>query len=597
MADAPGIAPPTLWEARFRAVRTSLPEWARDAPDRCLYVSNRTGTFELYAWDRALDTHRQVTDRANGTVHGALEPDGTGLWWFADTDGDEFGTWLRQPFEGGGDEPAVPGLAASYPAGLALGRRAVAVGRSSDEGSDIVLRRGDGPPATVYTHAEQASVAALSRDETLLAISHSEHGDAMKPALRVLRVADGAVVAELWDGPGKGLDAVEFSPIEGDSRLLVIEERDGRRRPRLWDPRTGAETPVEDGLRGEIDADWYADGTALLLRHDVDARSELYRYDLATRSLERLDTPPGTVTDATVRPGGAVEFAWSDAASPPELRVAGGGRVLPATGLPAPPSVPVEDVRATGPGGSVHALLARPAANPPYAAVFLVHGGPMYHDTDSFAADRAAYVDAGFAVVQVNYRGSTGYGSAWQDAMTGRPGLTELEDVAAIRTRLVADGVVDPARLALAGGSWGGYLTLLGLGTQPGDWAVGVAAVPVADYVASYEEEMEALRAIDRALFGGAPDQVPERYRDGSPITYVEAVRAPVLVVAGENDPRCPIGQVENYLTRLGQLGKPYEVYRFDAGHGSLVVEERIRQMAAELDFVCRHLQPSRPAS
>src|ERR671933_885757 len=101
---------------------------------------------------------------------------------------------------------------------------------------------------------------------------------------------------------------------------------------------------------------------------------------------------------------------------------------------------------------------------------------------------------------------------------------------------------------------------------------------------------MEGLRAYDRALFGGSPEEVRDLYVRSSPITYAEAVAAPVLVVAGANDPRCPIRQIDNYLERLEQLGKPHEVYRFDAGHGSLVVEERIRQMAAEMSFAMRTL-------
>ncbi|TDB87837.1 prolyl oligopeptidase family serine peptidase, partial [Actinomadura sp. 7K534] len=138
--------------------------------------------------------------------------------------------------------------------------------------------------------------------------------------------------------------------------------------------------------------------------------------------------------------------------------------------------------------------------------------------------------------------------------------------------------------------SWGGFLTLLGLGTRPDDWSVGVAAVPVADYVAAYEDEMEGLQAFDRSLFGGSPDEVPDRYRESSPITYVSEVKAPVLVLAGENDPRCPIRQIDNYLARLDEMGHPHEVYRYDAGHGSLVVEERITQMAAEIGFARKHL-------
>src|SRR5205085_6731675 len=137
---------------------------------------------------------------------------------------------------------------------------------------------------------------------------------------------------------------------------------------------------------------------------------------------------------------------------------------------------------------------------------------------------------------------------------------------------------------------WGGYLTLLGLGTQPDVWAVGLAAVPVADYVTAYNDEMEGLKALDRTLLGGTPEEVPERFRASSPLTYVDEVRAPVYISAGVDDPRCPIRQVENYVQRLEQRGHPHEVYRYDAGHGSLVVEERIKQVRLELDFAQRYV-------
>jgi dipeptidyl aminopeptidase/acylaminoacyl peptidase len=116
--------------------------------------------------------------------------------------------------------------------------------------------------------------------------------------------------------------------------------------------------------------------------------------------------------------------------------------------------------------------------------------------------------------------------------------------------------------------------------------------VPVADYLAAYEDEMEGLRAYDRALFGGSPVEVRDVYVRSSPITYVDAVRAPVLVVAGANDPRCPIRQIDNYLGELDRLGKPHEVYRFDAGHGSLVIEETIRQVEVALSFALRNVRP-----
>ncbi|MFB9511961.1 S9 family peptidase [Streptomyces purpureus] len=590
------------WEKRFRAPRVSLPEWAEDAPDRSLFVSNATGTYELYAWDRATGGRRQVTDRPNGTTDGTLSPDGEWIWWFSDTDGDEFGVWMKQPFGGGDDVPAVPGLAASYPAGLAIGRDGtVVIGRSTDEeGSTIHVARAGQEPAEIYRHRESAGVGDLSHDGTLIAVEHTEHGDAMHSALRVVR-ADSSVVAELDDTKGGqeelGLAVLGFAPVDGDTRLLVGHQRRGRWEPMLWDVGTGEETDLALGLSGDVSAEWYPDGTGLLIVHSYEARSEMFRYDIATRALVRVDTPAGSVTDATARPDGTVEYLWSSAAHPPVVRSTAGGVVLDAPGMAAPGSVPVEDVWVEGPGGRIHALVQKPAAGEgPYPTVFEIHGGPTWHDSDAFAAGPAAWVDHGFAVVRVNYRGSTGYGREWTDALKHRVGLIELEDIAAVREWAVASGLADPARLVLAGGSWGGYLTLLGLGTQPDDWSLGLAAVPVADYVTAYHDEMEALKAMDRTLLGGTPEEVPERFEASSPLTYVDAVKAPVYISAGVNDPRCPIRQVENYVDRLAARGAVHEVYRYDAGHGSLVVDERIKQVRLELDFALRQLRQLRQA-
>lgn len=584
------------WEKRFRAPRVGLPEWAQDAPDRGLFVSNVTGTFELYAWDRVTGERRQVTDRPNGTSEGTLSPDGAWVWWFRDSDGDEFGVWVRQPFGGGADEEAAPGLEPSYPAGLALGKDGTAVvGRSTDEeGTTIHVVRPGAAPVEIYRHAESGGVGDLSEDGTLIVIEHTEHGDAMHSALRVV-APDGSTVAELDDTRGGqeelGLECLGFAPVHGDSRLLVAHQRRGRWEPMVWDVATGEETALAIDLPGDVAAEWYPDGSALLVVHSYQARSEIFRYEPADGTLTRLETPAGSVSGATARPDGTVEFLWSSAAQPPVVRSTTGATVLEAPGFKAPGSLPVEDAWVEGPGGLVHALVQRPATGQgPFPTVFEIHGGPTWHDSDAFAGGPAAWLDHGFAVVRVNYRGSTGYGREWTDALKHRVGLIELEDIAAVREWAVTSGLADPAKLVLSGGSWGGFLTLLGVGTQPDAWAVGLAAVPVADYVTAYHDEMEALKALDRTLFGGSPQEVPERYEASSPITYVGQVKAPVYISAGVNDPRCPIRQIDNYVERLEGLGKTHEVYRYDAGHGSLVVEERIKQLRLELDFARRHL-------
>ncbi|XQE87830.1 prolyl oligopeptidase family serine peptidase [Streptomyces microflavus] len=601
MSESENVSTMPEWEQRFRAPRVSLPDWAEDAPDRSLFVSNATGTYELYAWDRASGQQRQVTDRPNGTTDGVLTPDGEAIWWFSDTDGDEFGVWMRQPFGGGEDEPAAPGLAPSYPAGLAIGRDGSAViGRSTDEdGTTVHLVRpaggagSGGESVEIYRHRESAGVGDLSHDGTLIALEHTEHGDAMHSALRVVR-PDGSTVAELDDTEGGtkelGLAVLGFAPVAGDTRLLVGHQRRGRWEPMIWDPVAGTETALPVDLPGDVGAEWYPDGSALLIEHSFEARSELWRYEPGASDPVRVETPAGTVSGATARPDGTVEYLWSSAAQPPVVRSTSGAVVLDPPGAKAPASVAVEDAWVEGPGGRIHALVQKPAGDGPFPTVFEIHGGPTWHDSDAFASGPAAWVDHGFAVVRVNYRGSTGYGRAWTDALKHRVGLIELEDIAAVRDWSVKSGLADPQRLVLAGGSWGGYLTLLGLGTQPDAWALGLAAVPVADYVTAYHDEMEALKAMDRTLLGGTPEEVPERFEASSPLTYVDAVRAPVYISAGVNDPRCPIRQVENYVDRLAARGAVHEVYRYDAGHGSLVVEERIKQVRLELEFALKHL-------
>src|SRR3954451_2934023 len=270
-AEATALSPEVTarWQARFRAPRVSLPQWAQDAPHRNLYSSDVSGVVEQYAWDRETGERRQVTDRPNGTLMSTLSPDGETIWWFADTDGDEFGVWQTQPFAGGPDRVAVPEVGPAYPAGLEVGDSLVAIGRSTDDGSELWLGPAGGTPRVVYRHEDPASVDALTLDDELLVISHSEHGDPRYPALRVLRTQDTsleepAVVAEKWDGEGRGLHALQFAPLPGDRRLLVGHERRGREELLVWDVATDTETEVVLDLPGDVTAGWYPDGSALL---------------------------------------------------------------------------------------------------------------------------------------------------------------------------------------------------------------------------------------------------------------------------------------------------------------------------------------------
>nr|MDQ6928543.1 prolyl oligopeptidase family serine peptidase [Actinomycetota bacterium] len=395
-----------------------------------------------------------------------------------------------------------------------------------------------------------------------------------------------------WDGPDLGLSVAGWSPVAGDQRLALVHEREGHDRPAVWDLTTGARRDLPIDLPGDVSvADWWPDASALLLLHEHEGRDQLLRLDLGTEALSPVDHQPGSIAGVAVRPDGEVWFQITSGASPPTVLSVTGDVVCAPDGELAPAGVAFRSWHFNNDvGQDIHGFMATPPGSGPFPTVMLVHGGPTWAYTDSFMSDVQAWVDHGFAVAMVNYRGSTGYGIAFRDALIGDPGFPEVVDVIAGLDDLVAQGVADPARAVISGGSWGGYITLLALGCAPERWAAGVAAVPVADYVTAYKDEAPMLQSFDRSLFGGDPDEVGALYEERSPLTYVDDVRAPVLILAGDNDSRCPIQQVLNYVAALEARDHPVEVYRFDAGHGSMVIDERVRQMRAELDFVLARL-------
>lgn len=589
------------WRRRFRAARVTLPAWAVDAPHLTAYSTNASGVWQIHSWDLESDRHTPLTDKPTGVLGGQPLPDGSGVVWFDDHDGDEVGRYMVTPFHGGPATPLTPTISTGWSAGVSLRGRTVAVGIS--DGSAFTIFAGDrASPEPVYRHRYPASVGGLSSDAALLAVSHTEHGDTLHPALRIVDPTTGEWLADAVDGPGNSTIPAGWSPVPGDGRLALLADASGRLRPQVWTPATGERIALDLDLPGEVwVADWWPDASALLLGHDHLGRTELYRYDLEEGHTSRLPIGPGNVRAARVRPDGALWYAFTSSSQPTQVRTRqtdDDRPLLVPPGEPAPPGIAYTSVHyPNGEGGEVHAFLATPPSPGPHPLVVEVHGGPQAQSDDSFDPHVQAWVDHGFAVLLPNYRGSTGYGKQWEDALQGDPGRPELVDVRAGRDYLVAQGAVDPERVVLAGASWGGYLALQGIGTQPDAWSAAVAVVPVADYLTAYTDEAPALQEFDRSLFGGTPEDLPELYRERSPLTHIDRVRAPVIIITGRNDTRCPIRQVDRYVAALAERGIPHAYDVFDAGHGSYAVEETIRHHALSIDFVARHLGTAPPAA
>jgi dipeptidyl aminopeptidase/acylaminoacyl peptidase len=598
------------WEQRFRAPLTFLPEWSPAAPDRIVYSSNESAVWQLHAWDVETDFRRQVTDHPVGLLDGTPTLDGEGILWFQDETGDESGQWLVQPFAGGETRPFLDGVPHGWSEGLAQAPGIVAAGISNRDGFLVFVSVDGGPAQEVYRSSESVRIGSvgeggfvrggLSADGSLLCLEHAEHGDLIHPALRVIDPRTGATVGEQLD-EGMSLVAKCWSPIAGDQRLAIEHEREGDERPAIWDLATGERRDLEVDLEGGVFVqDWWPDGRALLLQHRFEGRDRLYRYSLRTGELQPVFLEPGFIWKARVRPDGHV-WLLHEQGHRQRLALDDTKAVLisPESGL-GPAGRPYESWHFENlHGQQVHGFHVTPDdSGGPFPVIMFVHGGPTWLDLDRWQPEVQAYVDAGFAVGMVNYRGSIGYGREWRDTLIGNIGGPELEDVNAGLADLVARGIADPERAVIAGYSWGGYVTLLELGKHPDLWTCGMAGVPVGDYEDGYEELSPLLQAYDRALLGGhEPKDLPDLMRERNAINFADDVRAPVLFVIGRNDSRCPYRQAMRYVERLAAREHPHQVYVFEAGHGSFDVDERVRQVSMILDFLARHVSGVRAAA
>jgi pimeloyl-ACP methyl ester carboxylesterase len=590
------------WERRFRAPISSLPAWSPAAPDRCAYASSEAGVWQLYAWEPSTGRRRQVTESVVGVIDGTPTFNGEGILWFDDETGDESGRWLVQPFAGGEARAFLEDVPHGWNEGLAQAPGVVAVATSGRAGFAVYVSLAGRPATEIHRSSEAVRLGGvdeggflrggLSASGSLLCLEHAEHGDLIHPALRVVDPRSGATAGEQLD-EGLSLAARCWSPVAGDDRLAIEHEREGDVRPAIWDLTTGERRDLRLELAGDVHVeDWWPDGTTLLLKHLVEGRHRLLRFELATGELQAIPTEPGVIWSALVRPDGGLWLLHEQGHRQRRVLTGGAAEVLPLRGKPAPEARPYESWQFANPhGDQIHGFLVTPDdSGGPFPVMMFVHGGPTWLDLDRWQPEVQAYVDAGFAVGLVNYRGSIGFGRAWRDTLIGNIGGPELEDVNAGLRDLVERGIADPGRAVIAGYSWGGYVTLLELGKHPELWVCGIAGVPVGDYQAGYDDLSPLLQAYDRALLGGTPDSVPELMRDRNPINFADEVRAPVLFLIGENDSRCPYGQAMAYVERLADRVHPHEVYVFPTGHSPFDVDERIRQVRKALEFLGRHV-------
>ncbi|MES4889554.1 LpqB family beta-propeller domain-containing protein [Streptomyces sp. NPDC096012] len=247
----------------------------------------------------------------------------------------------------------------------------------------------------------------------------------------------------------------------------------------------------------------------------------------------------------------------------------------------------------TGPDGrEVHAHVYPPhhpertsgdGELPPY--VIWAHGGPTSRVPLVLDLEIAYFTSRGIGVAEVNYGGSTGYGRAYRERLREQWGVVDVEDCAAVARALADEGTADPARLAIRGGSAGGWTTAASL-TTTDLYACGTIIYPVLDLTTWGPGETHDFESRYLESLIGPLSEVPARYAERSPTARADRLTAPFLLLQGLDDVICPPAQCERFLARIAGRGVPHAYLTFAGeGHGFRRADTMIRALEAELSL------------
>lgn len=399
--------------------------------------------------------------------------------------------------------------------------------------------------------------SSLSPDGRTLLITSNEKGGYQNVALLDIATRKLTWVTQTeWDAISG-----DFSP-NGKAFTYTMNE-DGRTETYLVERRTGqaVKLPFPDGITTIAGSphSFSPDGTRLLISHQGSQRPpDLWVYDLADHKATELTFSAITsLNSSAIPPSQLVHYKSFD------------GKMISAF-LWMPFN------------------LKRDGSNP---GVVLAHGGPTGQTLDTFNRTAAALASRGYACIAPNVRGSTGYGMAFQKANYKDLGGGDLEDEVYAARFLAATGYVDPRKVGITGGSYGGFMAMMAIGKTPDVWAAAVELFGITDWLTEQEHETPLLQQYDQSILG---DPVKDRkvYEDASPKKYLPNAKAPLLVLQGDNDITDPKEEAEQVVNILKSAGVVVDAHYYaNEGHGFLKRENQIDAMQRTVDWFDRYLK------
>lgn len=398
--------------------------------------------------------------------------------------------------------------------------------------------------------------------------------------------------------------AAAFTP---EGKLLITSNRDGEfDRLIELDPVSGARKVLYETRWDVVAALYSPDDRYLLVYVNADARTELTLLDARTLAPQPMpEVPAGDITGvAFTRDSSQLAFYVASSRNPSALFTAAlGGQARQLVSALNPAVDPADLVEgevvrfASYDGLEIPGILYTPqqaSTDAKVPALVWVHGGPGGQSRLNYSALIQYLVNHGYAVYAINNRGSSGYGKSFFAADDRRHGEADLDDVVASKQMLIATGKIDPERIGIIGGSYGGYMTLAALTFRPTEFKVGIDIFGVANWLRTLESIPAWWEAQRKALYAELGDPVAdkERLTRISPLFHADQIERPLMVLQGANDPRVLKVESDEIVAAVKKKGVPVEYLVFpDEGHGFVKRENESKGYEAVLKFLDEHLK------
>ena len=584
--------------------------WAPDG--RSLVVApNLTGRYNLWRVDIGGNFPVQLTRSDEAQSPAAVTSDGLVLFT-QDTGGDELYDIYTVPLAGGrvANLTNTDDVTESEPR-LTPDGNAVVFTRRHKTGAAIdlaMLDRRSGVSRQLTREQDPSriwSAAGFSDGGRTLIANRGDIADTRSAIYRI-DLASGRAEAVTNEAAGVIIRASSVSP-DGRTVAISSNEATGQLRAGMLDLASGRTRWLKDTPWEQFAGNFSQDGRSLVVQTNADGRSELSIVDVAGGAERSLPFPPGVNTTGNNvepwTPDGRLLVLRNGADSPGDLWA-----VQPATGAASqltrlsiasldPTNLPKSSIVSyrSSDGTPISALLTMPfnlKRDGSHPAIVVPHGGPTGQAQDYFSRQATMFASRGYLVLQPNFRGSTGYGRAFQDANVKDLGGRDLEDVVAGAEFLVETGYVHPKRIGITGGSYGGFMTLMALGKHPEVFAAGVNQFGIINWFSMWENSVGGLREYQRALVGD-PVADKEAYERQSPMTYAKNIRVPLLNLQGENDVRVPKGQTDEVVKLVKANGGVVDaVYYAAEGHGFSKLENQEDSRRRTLEWFDKYLKP-----